>query len=573
MVAGGGQRDESAQTAHRVVIRCLAGDRQAQGNQRLVGGPRAHRFEGAVERKRAFVANALPQCRRDGLGFRRPPIEEIPVDGMELHVMQSAARRAAAPVAATLMAGFAAAALAADAPAGMIGAAAGHPAGRHLHAEISRVRDGQTVVSSLDVDGLNRLERECAADLCHGTWFDGARSFAFGINGAVLHDRDSDDPTTKTFAAIASTAFAEPGFAAAGGRVAPLPDRGDGRLRFRVNAPGGAELIAVAAARTGRLTGAERRDGTSYATLIASGSAPGLIYGSQAYDRVVVVDEPLRGPAGPPIQIGEGREINLLPGPLPIVPCRLAGRAAACLIDSGSTPSAVTLAFAEALDREPRGSIEVSGLDSYLTGVVDAGPLEIGAADIASLHFAVIPHVRAAGFDVILGSDALAGLRVEFDPGRRRARIEAGRKAPAGPPIPVDFKAGLPFADVRLGGRTQPESMLVDTGDSETLSIGYDEYRVDMGLFAASGHSVARGAGAASMDTVDGELGSVEVGAARFEHVPIAAVRGQHVGHLGFGFAARCGRFVLALGEGRIECLGSAEGPARPAERQNSTRF
>jgi hypothetical protein len=457
-----------------------------------------------------------------------------------------------------------AAAPGAENPAGALAAAAGHPARHHLRAQANRVSDGQTESATLEVDGTSRLERQCHADLCEGTWFDGSQSFAFGINGTPLHERQRDEGAERTFAAIASTAFAEPGFVGAGGQVTALPATGAGSARYRVSAPGGADLVAVADARTQRLEAVERPDGSVYATLVASGTASALVYGTRAYDSVAVMNEPLAAPSGPPVLGANEGEIGLAPGPLPIVPCRLAGRDAACLIDSGTTPSALTLAFAERIEREPRGTIAIEGLGSYVTGVVDADPLDVGGAHIGGLHFAVIPHVRGADFDVILGSDVLARLRIELDAGRRRARIGPAGGQPAGDPIAVDFIGGLPFTDVRLRDRA-PEPLLIDTGDSATLSIGYDEYRLDTSLFAPRGASRVSGAGSVTMDGLDGELPHVDFGPARFNNVAITAVRGQHRGHLGYGFAARCGRLVLDFGERRIECRRTVVKDSGPA--------
>lgn len=476
--------------------------------------------------------------------------------------MRCAARRFFVPVAAAALAvGLDALAPTLPNPAAAVATAAGHSAQRHLRAESTRLVDGQPVSVSLDVAGPARLERECQADLCRGTWFDGAQDFSFGLNAAPLHERDRDERTLRTFAAIASTAFAEPAFLSAGGRVGAAAIAADGRLRYTVTAPRGDELVAVVAARGGQLEAVERPDRSVYAPLVASGDPPARVYAAQAYDRVASVSAPLTEPSGPRANVAGATTLELRPGPLPIVPCRLSGRDAGCLIDTGTTPSAMTLAFAERLGLEPRGTLEISALGTYLTGVVDAGPLELGAATVAAagngpLHWAVIPHVRGPEFDVVIGSDILAGLTLELDPGRRVARLMASGAGLGGPLIEVDFGAGLPIADVRIGEQRSAEPMLVDTGDTGTVSIGYDEFRLDEGLFSGREHALASGAGATTMDALGGELRRLEVGQVRFGDVGIVAVRGQHRGHLGYGFAARCGRFLLDLGARRIACGG-----------------
>jgi len=456
------------------------------------------------------------------------------------------------PLAALLLA-TACAAGAADNPAAAIAAAAGHPASLHLLAAASDTSDGESETKTLALAGVKRLDRICVADLCRGTWFDGTHFAAFGINGTPWPDEGLDERAERTFAAIASTAFAEPAFIAAGGTVDALPADGDTRLRYRVTAPQGAELVAVADAQTHRLAGVEFPDRRLYRPLRATVWGTTIVYTTQAYDRITALDAPLVPPAGPRVTVSEA-EVPVLSSDLPIVGCTLRGRRARCLIDTGTTPSAVTLNFAEQLGEEPRGQIEIAGLHPYLTGVIDAGPLALAGAVFDRLHLAVIPRTSAANFDVIVGSDALGGLRLAFDAAARRVQIAPSAPATAGRPIPLTFADGLPYATMRLGTRATRDSMLVDTGDSETLSIGYDAYREDMGLFAVRSTASASGLGGAPMDALQGELAHAEIGGKSLEGLAISAVRGQHVGHIGYGFAAHCGRLIVDLGQGRIEC-------------------
>ncbi len=467
--------------------------------------------------------------------------------------MGCAPRRLGVPVAALLAAANLGAGPELN-PAAAVAAAAGHPSGQHLRAESTRVRAGETEIATLETAGLRRLERACVADLCGGTWFDGADRFAFGINGTPLAGPRAANPAERTFAAIASTAFGEPGFAAGGGSVGALPDARDGLQRYRVIAPRGAELIAVADAETHRLTRVENPDRTLYRPLVASVFGTTIVYGTRAYQRIVVPDAPLAAPAGPIAAVTDGPDLKLLSGRLPIVPCALGGRQLSCLIDTGTTPSAVTLDLAERLGREPHGQIEIAGLSTYLTGVIDAGPLAVGGAGFESLRFAVIPHAPDADFDVILGSDALARLRVTIDMNRQRARIAPSREQPTGVPMELDFSDGLPYLQVRLGPSAPPEAMLVDTADTGTLSIGYDRYRENPELFALRGAATASGLGGAPMDALQAEIAHAQIGGATLDGVQVSAVRGQRVGHVGFGFASWCRQFVLDFGQRRIEC-------------------
>lgn len=473
--------------------------------------------------------------------------------------------RPLALLAATLVPAATTAAVPPPNPAAAIAAAAGHPAQRHLRAEAHWTRDGQSGTVSLETAGVERLVRECSAQLCSGSWFDGGQRATFGINGTPFPESTNDD-AERTFAAIASTAFAEPEFLGGGGTVAAMPDAGDARLRYRVTAPRGTALIAVADAQSHRLTGIESADRTLFRPLTANVSGTTILYAARAYDRVEEVAGPIVAPSGPAVSLSETKQLPLLEEAVPIVPCSLSGRAARCLIDTGTTPSAVTLDFAERLGQEPHGRIEISGLGTYLTGAVDAGPITLGSATFGVLHLAVIPRARGVPFDIVLGSDALAGLRITFDSRRRQARIASAGDGLTGTPIAVAFSGGLPYVQVRLGQRDEPESMLVDTGDSALLSIGYDEYREDPALFAARGADAAAGLGTLPLDAVEGRIRRAEVGAQLFDDVPISAVRGQHAGHVGYGLAGRCPALTLDLGRRRIVCGTDAPQPgAEPA--------
>jgi len=439
-------------------------------------------------------------------------------------------------------------------PAAAIAAAAGHPAHRHLRAETNWRREGRSGTALLEISGAARLERECSAGLCSGTWFDGSHGAAFGINGTLFPLDPAQDAVGRSFAAIASTAFAEPEFLAGGGTVTPLSATSGARLRYRVRAPAGAELVAVADPRTLRLTAVEWPDGTPYRQLVAGVSGSTILYGTRAYDRIATANGPLSAPAGPAVTLTAAQDVPILEQSLPLVPCSLAGRTATCLLDTGTTPSAVTLDFAERLGREPYGEIEVSGLGSYLTGAIDGDSLVLGGATFGALHFAVIPRPRGPAFDVVLGSDVLAALSITIEPGHRRAGVALPGTDLGAAAIVLAFPGGLPFAPVRLAGRGESEPMLVDTGDAEGISIGYDRYREDRGLFAVRSATVATGLAGTPMDALAGTLDRADVGGRAFESVPISAVRGQHIGHIGYGLVARCAPLTIDLGRARIGC-------------------
>ncbi|GAC1417305.1 MAG: hypothetical protein NVSMB64_27200 [Candidatus Velthaea sp.] len=429
-----------------------------------------------------------------------------------------------------------------------IAATSGHAAGLHLRALATRVRDNRTSIDTLDVEGTRRLLRHCFDDLCNGSWFDGSHLTEFGINGTAYPQSPGEDPALRTYAAIVSTEFAEPDFH---GSVVPLETDSTGG-RYRVRAPEGAALIAVADPISHRLTRIERTDGTLFSRLIAYPAGNALLYDDARYDAATSQAGDIVPPPGPPATIDGTRDVPIVSPLLPIVPCALEGRHANCLIDTGTTPSSMTLAFAEQLGREPRGEIGISALGSYITGVVDAGPVVVGSARIGPLHFAVVHETRGLNFDIILGSDALGAVRLLVDRVKRTVTTAASEPgAGAAAIIPLAFDRGLPYVDAEVGG--VPMRLLFDSGDSGTISIAYATYRLNPALFAVRANIRAYGLGG-SMDALAGEVGQASIGPVPLRNAPIQAIRGQFEGHAGYGLAARCGRLTIDFPQRRLDC-------------------
>lgn len=438
-------------------------------------------------------------------------------------------------------------------PAGAVAAAAGHPARTHLRATLTMIREGRTTLDLLDVEGSRRLTRRCTDGLCAGEWFDGTHAYAFGVNGAALPDGRADEALLRTYAAVASTAFAEADFTRAGGSVERIGSADRHHERYAVRAAGGTPLIAIADARSHLLVGVERPDGGTLETFSRTRAAGFVLHAGRRYDTLERIAAALAEPAGAKTVLAAPSEIPLVSAILPIVPCALGGQRARCLIDTGTTPSGISLAFAERLKKEPHGEIVISAMGRYLTGVVEAGTLAIGSATIDDLHLAVIPNARDFGFDVILGSDALAALRLDIDASRRVVRLAASEGGPAPGAIPLTFVDGVPFVDTRLGD--VPQRMLFDTGDSSVLAIGYDQYRRNVELFPATGRVTARGLGGSS-DALIGRIEHATVGGLDLGGSEVRVVRTLHEGHVGFGVTARCAVLVLDYPQRRIDCRG-----------------
>lgn len=363
-----------------------------------------------------------------------------------------------------------------------VAAANGHAAAVHLRATGTRVVEGRTVTTVVDQLGAQRLVDRCINGVCGGTWFDGAREWTYGLNGVVLPE-DAGEPALveRTLYAIVSYAFAEPAFRAAGGTVSP-----GGANRWRVRAREGIELTAVldpgshavqrvenAAGRPVAVYGREARaeDGATFAL------DRGGPFENGPLDAVAVVAGPLAPPAGVVPTIGADAPLPLGSEPVPIVPCTVGGHGARCLLDTGATPSAMTLRMAEALGLEPHGELEIAGFGRFATGFVEAGPLALGAARFERARFAVVPPSPAAKFDVVVGSDLLGRVRLVLDRARGTARILAPGTSAAGAPnaVRLTFDAGSPIVQAAFG--PQGTRALLDTGDQAILSFGYEIYR------------------------------------------------------------------------------------------------
>ena len=433
-------------------------------------------------------------------------------------------------------------------PLAVIAAANGHAASFHLRATGKRIVEGRTVTTVVDQLGTQRLVHRCLNGVCGGTWFDGSREWTFGLNEVALPE-EVDDATLiqRTLFAVVSYAFAEPGFRAAGGTVTR-----ESASRWRVRARDGIELVAVLdpASHVQRVeTGAGRTvAGYGREARAANGATFALDRGGPLetgpLDEVAVATGPLGPPAGVVATFSADAPVALGSEPIPIVPCTLGGRSARCLLDTGATPSAMTLAMAEALGLEPHGELEIAAFGRFATGFVEAGPLALGAARYERAKFAVIPQSSAARFDVIVGSDLLGRARLVLDRTRRTARLLPPGTSDAKAPnvVRLTFSSGSPIVQTTFG--PQGARALLDTGDQAILSFGYATYR-EGPQWPVIGRGQAVGiAGADDILTVDVptlQLGSLSLGQTR-----ATVRRTQSRAHIGIGLWER---FVVDLDE------------------------
>jgi hypothetical protein len=447
----------------------------------------------------------------------------------------------------TLAAAIAIVAAAPPDPLAALAAANGHAAQFHLRATGKRVVEGRAVTTVVEQLGPQRLVRRCINEVCGGTWFDGSREWAFGLNEVLLPE-EPDDATLveRTLAEIVSYAFAEPGFRAAGGTVAR-----EGPDRWRVRARDGAELSALVDPASkairrveipgGRVVASYGRDARAGGASFALDRSGPLEAGP--LDEVVAVPGAIGVPAGAAVTIAGEPAVPLRDDPIPIVPCTLGRRSARCLLDSGATPSAMTLDFAEALHLEPHGELEITGLGRFATGFVEAGPLELGPARFVSARFAVVPQSGATRFDVVVGSDLLARMRLVLDRSRRTVRIlQTGGVAPAGPAVAVTFRGGSPVVQTMFG--PQGARALVDTGDQAIVSFGYAAYRQGPQWPVISRGQALGIAGAD--DTLVVDVPDVHIGPLVLGPTRATVRRTQGLAHVGIGL---WDRYVVDLDE------------------------
>jgi predicted aspartyl protease len=431
-------------------------------------------------------------------------------------------------------------------PLAALAAANGHPAGLHFRATGTRVVGGRTVTTTFEQLGPAQLLERCIAGVCGGTWFDGAREWTFGLNEVALPEAvDESTLTLRTLAAVASYDFTEPAFRTAGGSVTAA-----GPGRWRVRARDGLELIAVVDPATQTVSRVETAGGHPFAIYGHPTKAGGATFPLEragpteagVLDDVAVVAGPLGPPPGTTPAFAAASPLPLAADPVPIVPCSIGGRSARCLLDSGATPSAISLPLAEALNLEPHGELEIAGFSRFATGFVETGPLLLGAARFARARFAVVPPSSAARFDVVVGSDLLGRVRLVLDRRQGTAQVLAPGGSAGASSVSLTFRAGSPIVPAQLG--PQGVRALLDTGDEAVVSFGYALYRVGPAwpvVARGQASGIAGAEDAFSVDIPEVRVGSVALGTTR-----ALVRRTQAEAHVGVGLWTR---FVLDLDE------------------------
>jgi predicted aspartyl protease len=426
-----------------------------------------------------------------------------------------------------------------------IAAAGGHPGAVPLRASAEIERDGVRYRITDERAGRTRLVRACAEELCTGTWFDGDRLFTLGINGDRFPASERETRAERTLDAVLSLRFADPGFT---GTVAA-----GAAGEYAVRASGGSELAVAIDPRTALPTAVRAPDG-SYVQAFAPPQwfAGAVTLGEMPFERIERAGAERLLPVEPAVTIGAAvAPVPAAGARVPAIPCTLETLPLRCLLDTGSTPSSVTLAVAERLGREPHGRLVVRSLESVSSGTIDAGELRFANVTVGTLHYGVIASTRDRGYDVVVGSDILGGLRFEIASATHAIRFTASGARPRGVVIPLEFEAGSPYVRIEIDGAAEPA--LVDTGDEALVAIGYDAYRRGTRFAVRPAGTVAGAVG--SSDTLEGIAGDGRIGPLELGKMPVVVVRSEHGAHVGMGLSERCAVLGVDLHAAELDCV------------------
>ncbi|MEO9098050.1 MAG: retropepsin-like aspartic protease [Candidatus Baltobacteraceae bacterium] len=415
-----------------------------------------------------------------------------------------------------------------------------------------------------DTAGDRAWTRRCDQDICEGVYFDGSRSYDVGINGTALPRTLHADPVAITMRASESGAFATSSFAAAGGSVASLgllpaaevvpkdcAHQFAATLRnLAVTAPNGALLHVLIDPHRGLVAAIRSNDDASTLALCDYRRVGRYRVPFQRWrdgklvrqEQSIVLD-----PAAPSAPRGLDVRFEGAPSAIPmqtvrprsnqpVVPCSLGGVGVACLIDTGNSGLGISLDLVERLDLPVSGEFAIAGLGQYLTGIVQAGPLRVGAMTLGSARFVVLHDLHDLGYDVVLGADALAAARVTLDYPHRAVTFTPHSPADAQATIPLRFASLLPIVGAQFGALDA--SLTIDTGDESNVDLAQPFYAAHAGLFVPSSSRSVAGIGGVGQQVL-GTIPDVRIATYDVVNQPIGATDAAGSvadGRLGSGF-------------------------------------
>lgn len=546
--AGSHRSRQIAKFHHPFVIRDFSGENQPQREERQVRGARPQDVHALVKRRRASASGPLAQQDLHHLRLRRPAVEKVAVQVLEVHAMRFAAVIAVlcALGAVPARTGF----VPFDQVLARMRAAAGDVFAAHVVSEFTRTIDGAPVEFQTDAQGSEFWLRQCTGTVCFGTYSDGLTLYEVNINGTALPRAGGGNDELGILRTAATLEFLEPQFAKGGGTIADGGTVQFGTCRCRrivLRAPDGAPAEAFVDPSTWLLAGVRDPEKTTYVMRdyrrVGGLELPFEIDRNgrieQQYDTRTVVTTPFARPAGllgtfagfPAMASIESGSST------PVTKCTLGGVAVRCLFDTGNSGLSMSLELAERLNLSPVGAFRVRGLGDYATEVVRAGPLSFGNITFGDADYIVLSDIHRYGYDLILGADVLASAPVTIDYGRHAIFFGPDPYLRgSGQPIALQFENFVPVVGAVLGSTAA--QLAVDTGDQSTINLSHDFYLTHPAIFTPTSTRRVSGVGGDSQELI-GIAPTVSVGNQVLHNEAIGTtqmLKGTADGHLGAGF-------------------------------------
>jgi hypothetical protein len=436
--------------------------------------------------------------------------------------------------------------------------AGGTPYVYHLRASLSEIEDGIPRQHVLELEGTRRFLQHCEGLACHGLFTDGQRSFETDSNGTAVPGGGSLSLFDTSLQGVLLEEFADPGFRTQGGSIAllePAESNGTTYPRMRVSVRLGSPVDVTIDPHTYLVTSVEDpRHRVTFVYPSERGALPALpsqiVWAgrnawTQHFSEWAIVDGPLALPPGlVPVFAGPDTIAKMLPtgrGPvMPVVECTIGGHTVTALLDTGDSNIAMSLELAEELGVEPSGgALAIHGIGQYATGLASGPGFAIGAVAFPAAKFALLHDIHRYGYDLVLGADVFAHVRVTLDYAKQEVRFSPASDVVAPKDaLQIHFENFIPVAQAWLGAT--PAALALDTGDEASVNLAGDFYARNPSLFAPTASLLVSGVGGNSTQLI-GTIPSVTL--ARFEvrRQKIGATKGLNAtadGHLGSGFLA-----------------------------------